>query len=363
MVNVKPGNLPLPKKGEIRVAPVCGIPELLREFAIAPGPLLKTFGLTEEFFHNPDNPISFVQVGRLLRTCARETGCEHFGLLLGQLGNASTLGAPGFLIRNAPDVVTALNEAIINLDVHDRGATPFLEVGDEIALLGYAIQQPNIEGANQIGDTALAVIWNIMRDLCGSRWLPLEVRFRRDKPDDVGVYRHYFQAPLRFNSQHNALTFPTAWLTKPVQLADPMLRQHFLQHIQNMRRFLDLDFRDKAYSALLTLVGPQPCTLGDLARHFAMHQRTLNRRLKDSGTSFRELHNEARHQTACQLLCDTRSSLENIASLLGYSDATAFNRAFTRWEGVPPALWRRRARVAGGMDGVEDRHPETPLQA
>ena len=96
MVNVKPGNLPLPKKGEIRVAPVGGIPELLREFAIAPGPLLKTFGLTEEFFHNPDNPISFVQVGRLLKTCARETGCEHFGLLLGQLGNSWTFRTPVF---------------------------------------------------------------------------------------------------------------------------------------------------------------------------------------------------------------------------------------------------------------------------
>lgn len=50
-----------------------------------------------------------------------------------------------------------------------------------------------------------------------------------------------------------------------------------------------------------------------------MHQRTLNRRLKDSGTSFRELYAKARHQTARRLLCDTGSSTENIASLLGYS--------------------------------------------
>ncbi len=128
------------------------------------------------------------------------------------------------------------------------------------------------------------------------------------------------------------------------------MRQHLLQHIEDMRRYSNQDFREKAYQALLFLLGSQRCTLDELARHFSMHQRTLNRRLKDSGTSFRELYTEARHQTARQLLCDTRSSIETIASLLGYSDTTAFNRAFSRWEGVPPAQWRRRSRTAGGQD-------------
>lgn len=348
MVTTPARKFPLPQKGEVRVAPLCAIPELLRELAVAPGPLLKSFGLTEAFFRDPDNTILFKLAGRLLKACAQATGCAHFGLLLGQRGNASTLGAPGFLLRNAPDVVTALNDAIVNLDVHDRGATPFIEVGDETTLLGYRIYQPGIDGEDQIGDTAVALIWNIMRGLCGTEWLPVEVHLRRDKPDDVGVYSHFFAAPLRFNARHNAVVFHTAWLSKPVQLADPMLRQHFLAHIQEMRRYLDLDFRDKVYQVLLLLVGAQRCTLEELAGHFSMHQRTLNRRLKDAGTSFRQLHNEARHQIARQLLSDTRSSVENVAALLGYSDATAFNRAFSQWEGVPPAKWRRQMLTAAG---------------
>ena len=360
MADSKPPRFPLPKKGEVRVAPICAIPDVLRDFGVAPGPLLKSFGLSEEFFRYPDNPVSFLLAGRLLKACVRATGCDHFGLLLGRQGNASTLGATGFLIRNAPDVATALQEAIVNLDVHDRGARPFLEIDDQTALFGYAIHQPNIDGEEQIGDTALAVMWNIMRGLCGSEWRPLEVRLRRDKPDDVGVYRHFFQAPLRFNATQNALTFPTSWLTRTVHLADPMLRQHFLQHIQDMRRFLDLDFRDKVYQALLLLVSAQRCTLEELATHFSMHQRTLNRRLKDCGTSYRQLYNEARHQTARQLLSDTRSSIGTIASLLGYMDVTAFNRAFARWEGTPPALWRRRARAAGNQDAPPDRETAPP---
>jgi AraC-like DNA-binding protein len=152
-------------------------------------------------------------------------------------------------------------------------------------------------------------------------------------------------SPLHFNAPHNALIFASDWLTKPIQQADPQLRQHLLQHIDDMRRYTDQDFCGKAYQVLLLLLGKQRCTLDEMARHFSMHPRTLNRRLKDSGTSFRELFAEARHHTARQLLCDTRSSIETIASLLGYSDATAFNRAFARWEGTPPALWRRRSRI------------------
>ena len=349
MADRKIPKFPLPQKGEIRIAPISVLPDLLREFGVAPGPLLKPFGLAEEYFHNPENPLPYELMGRIVTASVRATGCAYFGLLVGQRGNASTLGAPGFLLRHAPDVMTALTEVTSNLDLHDRGATAFIEVGDETTLFGYTIYDLRIEGTDQIGDGAVAIMWNIMRGLCGPEWQPLEVCFRRDAPADLGAYHRFFlQAPLRFNAPHNAVIFPTAWLARPVQQADPALRQHLLQHIEDMRRYSNQDFREKAYQALLFLLGSQRCTLDELARHFSMHQRTLNRRLKDSGTSFRELYTEARHQTARQLLCDTRSSIENIASLLGYSDTTAFNRVFTRWEGVPPALWRRRSRPAGG---------------
>lgn len=143
------GKFRSPQKGEIRIAPLGAIPDLLREFGVAPGTLLKTFGLSEELFHDPENTMPFQLMGRVVNACARATGCPHFGLLIGQRGNASSLGATGFLMKNAPNVVTALNEAIINVNLHDRGATPFMEVGDEITVLGCAIYQPGIEGADQ----------------------------------------------------------------------------------------------------------------------------------------------------------------------------------------------------------------------
>jgi AraC-like DNA-binding protein len=90
------------------------------------------------------------------------------------------------------------------------------------------------------------------------------------------------------------------------------------------------------------LLGTKRCSLDELAAALGVHPRTLNRRLKASDTSFREIYEGARHHLAMQLLRDTRSSIQNIALVLNYSGSNAFGRAFTQWEGVPPATWRRR---------------------
>lgn len=334
---------PPPPQGAIRVAPLLPLPDLLRDFGVPPGPLLREFGLSGGMLCHPDNTMPFEVMGRLLKTCARQTACPHFGLLLGQRSDASAFGALGFLISNAPDVAAALGELVTHLHLHDHGATAFLKVSRETAMLAYEICQADIEGADQINDGALAVSWNMMRALCGPDWVPAQVHVRHAPPEDSKAWQRFFRAPVRFNAEHTALVFPTAFLTHKVHLADPLLRHYFLQRIVEMRRFSEQELQEKVHHALLRLIDSKRCTLDQLAHHFMMHPKTLSRRLKDAGSSFRELHRRARHETARMLLRDSSQSLETISTVLGYSGATAFNRAFSDWEGVPPAIWRRRS--------------------
>lgn len=70
--------------------------------------------------------------------------------------------------------------------------------------------------------------------------------------------------------------------------------------------------------------------------------RTLKRRLADAGTTFLELREQIRYETACQLLRDSQMSVSGLAHGLGYSETSSFTRAFARWAGVGPAKWRRR---------------------
>ncbi|EIC21573.1 helix-turn-helix transcriptional regulator [Thiorhodovibrio frisius] len=91
---------------------------------------------------------------------------------------------------------------------------------------------------------------------------------------------------------------------------------------------------------LILGAAPGDTSLAHVARLFALHRRTLNRRLKAHGTSFKILIEEARYDVARQLLRDTSLPIADIAASLDYADASAFTRAFKRWSGVSPGAWR-----------------------
>ena len=78
-----------------------------------------------------------------------------------------------------------------------------------------------------------------------------------------------------------------------------------------------------------------------MARQIGIHERTLNRRLREAGTTFRREFEDIRYEIARQLLTDTDMPLSQIASSLNYADGTVFSRAFKRWSGETPKDWRR----------------------
>jgi AraC-like DNA-binding protein len=332
----------LPQQGMIRIAPISVIPSLLREFDVDPVALLNRYQLDEESsFNNPEATIPFALCGDLMKDCVETTGCQHFGLLVGQRGDTHTLGAIGLLLRNSPNISAALNELVINLDLHDRGATTYLDVTEKSAELIYEVYVQGIEGTDQISDCAMAIAMNIMHTLCGNNWQPGEVRLRHKQPDDIEPYLNFFRCPIKFNAQHSSLVFSKHWLEEPVRFAAGAICNQLLDQIKAIRTGAPQDFKEQAEIAISTMLGKTNCTREKLAKHFSLHTRTLNRLLKESGTSFRELLNNSRHVMARQLLRDTKRSISSIAAFLGYSDVSAFNRAFSKLEGSPPAMWRR----------------------
>jgi AraC-like DNA-binding protein len=335
---------PPAQDGMVRVGPLLPIRDLLRDFGVPPERVWQKFGFTASTFSDPENMIAAKVRGAILADCVRETGCPHFGLLLGQRLDASSLGAIGFMARNAPDVRTALSELAANLRLHNRAAAPYLETAGRQAIFVYETLHPYAEGWEQIDDAAMGLVLNLMRALCGPDWLPNEVCFRRGKPDDIQPYRRFFRAPLLFGAERTTMIFSASWLSAKVQNADPGLRTYFEQYVQIMKGFSSEDLVAQVNQQLIHLLGRQCCSLRELASQLGLHPRTLNRRLQEAGTSFRELHRTARHQLACQLLRDTGSSIPAIATLLGFSGSNAFVRAFAQWESVPPATWRKGVR-------------------
>ena len=327
-------------KPAVRVGPLMAMPRILEELGSDPGSVFREAGFELSQFRDPDNEIPFIQGSRLIERCVEVTGCKHFGLLLGGSADPSSLGIAGFMLRVAPHVDSALLGLVRHLDLHDQGGMPTLERGKKRTRLGYQIHLSGVHARDQILDMSLAVICNILRGICGPEWKPARVLAGRPVPEDHTPYEQFFQAPVEYGSQQNAVEFSSKWLSHSLESADPLLLQFLEQQAAGLHAQKSLDMLGGLRQFINLSLATGQCTASAAARHLGMHERTLNRHLGKAGTSFRQVLAQIRYEKARELLSSSKMTHSEIAWVLGYSDATAFNRSFKRWSGMAPEKWR-----------------------
>jgi len=337
---------------DLRAGPVLPVPALLREFGVDPTPVLARAGVDPGLLDHAENRIAFAAVGRLLDECVRATGCAHFGLLAGQRFDDATLGALGTLMRHCDSVEVALRCLILYLHLNDRGGVPvLLNLDPTRVALGYAIHQPDMPGRAQFDDATIAIAFNILRQLCGPQWRPIEVMFAHRAPADATPYRQLFGSQIRFDAELSAVTFAAHWLDRAIDGADPSVHATLKTAFQQAAARETGALGERVRRALHSQVyASGPALAPAVADLFSLHERQLRRRLRLEGTSFRQLANDARREVAQHLLRDTRLPLSDIAAALRYADATALSRAFRQWTGMTPGTWR--ASNTGYADGV-----------
>ena len=324
----------------VRVAPLMSAPAILREFDCSAKKILGEAGLKLYQFKDPDTKISFLAGSKMLACCVAATGCQHFGLLMGERAGSSSLGLAGFILRFAPSVGAALQALLRHLELHDTGGVPVLTTRGEVSSLGYAIYLQGAEAADQIYDLSIAICCNIMRDLCGQNWNPAQVLLARQCPADLAPYKHFFRAPLHFDADQNAVVFPTRLLNHPLTSADPALFRHLEKEANELHDNHPLNMTESVQRLLRQSLANGHFTASDIARQLDMQERTLHRRLEKEGTSFRRELEGIRYEVARQLLSKSQAPLSGITNALGYAEPSTFIRAFKRWSGTTPARWR-----------------------
>ncbi|MEZ0171366.1 AraC family transcriptional regulator [Microvirga sp. TS319] len=329
--------------GYIHLGVAKGVAPALRDFGLDPDATIREAGLDPRLFDDGENVIPNATLGRLLSLCVLQTNCPHFGLLVGRRATILSLGMLGRLMQHSETLGDALRAIVTYLGVQNRGAVPLLAVSNDLALFSFMIYQPHIESADQISDGALAVTVNAIRTLIGSDWNPTEVLLPRIVPPDPEPYLRHFRAPVRFDQESATIVLPARDLARRIHGADPLMRILLEERIEHMTDSAS-DFADGIRRLLRTRLTSNRCSAEDIAALMAMHRRTLSRRLKDSGAGYRIIANEIRFEIARQLLEDTEVSLCQIAAALGYSEASAFTRAFRRWSGRTPTAWRAKGR-------------------
>ena len=170
----------------------------------------------------------------------------------------------------------------------------------------------------------------------------MRVAFRHRQPPDTRPHREFFRCPVEFDAAHNEFVIDNEFFRGAPLDANPAMSRFFREHAEKLlqEQEAEVSLPDQVRREIARQLPSGQPTLRDIARRLATSERSLRRHLTAAGTSFSQLLSEVRFERARSLLRSSRVPLSEIAYLLGFSNVSAFSRAFKKWCGSGPGEFR-----------------------
>lgn len=330
----------------IQVAATAGIIAAIEDTGIAPELVLAEAGLTRAALADPERRIPLAKWIALLEGAAERLGDPCFGLHFGAAFDPAAYGALGYVVLNSPTVGVALDNVSRYLGVHRDATELALKIEGRTARTVYRVHSLNIDLGRQDAELAVARLFNALRVAIGGDWSPDAVWFTHSPPADEAEHRRVFGAPVHFHRPTNSLVFERAFLDHPIANADPRLYRILERHIDDALARMPAgdDLIDRVRELVARSLGSGIPTINEVAATLGMGTRTLQRRLQAAGLDYSEVVDSVRRRLALDWIDRQAMTATEIAFLLGYSESSAFSRAFRRWTGDSPGAYRRRQR-------------------
>jgi AraC-like DNA-binding protein len=286
---------------------------------------------------------SFVE---LFEESARQTRNENFGLWFGNQFRPRDLGMWGYAAVSAPTLGSALENLVGLFRFHQESSAMRLVTGsDNLGRLEYQITAPSIIERRQDAELSLGMFLNFFREACGSSWAPEEVHFEHPRPASPKEHEIAFAAPVYFSQPTNALLFRPEILSRPMPASDLKLlaiMQTCLEQMGSHGASEDV-LLDRVRTAIRLKLPEGYPALEDVAWHLRVPVGAICREIHDTGTTYKEVVEQVRRDLALSYVRQRRLPFSEMAMLLGYSELSAFSRAFRRWTGASPREFRARA--------------------
>lgn len=343
---------PRVRLGDLSVGFVHSLMAAVQQHGHTPARLLEQYHLTPERLARPRERLSIPRFMRLGHAAIELTGDPGLGLLMGQLGHISQAGLAGVTAAQAPSVREAAR-ALIRFEplyAHNyRGRSSFAE-DEQGAWLNFYSISPYNHYNRFVVDSILAGWLHQLAELSGRRLQAERVRIEFPAPGYAERYEQCFVGPVEFGAGANQLRLDKASLDQPLPCHCPSTWRQMLElaehELEQMTRTRSL--RERISQLLGPLLQQGEPQLETLAEHLQMPSWTLRRKLAEEGTQFRAILNETRLDLALTYIRDTELAFGEIAYLLGFASAEAFQRAFKRWSGNTPGEFRRSQRQLAG---------------
>ncbi len=359
--------MPIDNQLGVSVGLTLAIVETLRTLRIEePESLLAAAGIEQQLLERPENRIPLEQQQVLWQLAIERSNSACFGLHFARCIQPTNFGLLGYMAMNCRTIGECF-DAIVKYQFLAGQGGEFAtgkDAGGAI-WLRYTPVNPGHPATFQRVVAMLAATVSFGRWLVGDRFVPQAVEFCgtttvscSEREDGIAQdYIEFFACPVRFEQAGNRLVFAD----KVMDLVVPNASEDLLLLLsERANRLLEtLSRRSGIATRIASLLATQLSdTLPDkavISSQLGMSERTMQRRLREEGTSFQEILDNTRHYLARELLRNTRLPLAAVASRLGFSEPSTFYRAFRKWEGSTPGQYRQanaQAPTAAQSDAV-----------
>ncbi|HEY6188444.1 MAG TPA: AraC family transcriptional regulator [Pyrinomonadaceae bacterium] len=335
----------MPRVHTITVKAVGKVVDAARACGVAPEELYRAVNLDPALLDDADNRIPYAQLIALYEEAARLTGDEAFGLHLSEHTSEKVFDLLGYVLMSSPTLGEALHRIVRYHPIWNDGAEYVVETEGERVHLGYRYLSPRVEARRHDCEMTLAITLRFGCLATGVDWTPREVSFEHAQPADLSEHQRIFRSPLRFSRPVNELVFDRSLLSLPLVEADPALCAVLDRHAAELlaRSPARGGFVDEVRALLFEAMQGGDASLEAISRQLGTSPRTLQRKLKEEGASHQDLLDEIRRDLSKRYLREPQMAICEVAYLLGFSEPSAFHRAFRRWTGITPRAYRRTA--------------------
>lgn len=319
--------------------------EALLKLGVDTKPLYRNLHIREKDLDLHQSSVSLATYFELLRQAAIQEKRPFIGIDIANTRDISSLGALGYMMANAPNFESSLAMVDSYLDFIMPGCVSNLIIRDNDCVWTYDIPGFSPELTRHETEMSLTQFTLTVKELFKiPEWQPSDVYFQHQAGTHFTKKTKTYPADnVHFDHYFSGVAFPITFLSHTLSNADPRLLSILEQQVQSSISALKTQSSliERLTFIVASRLGKADVSADTIAANIGMSRRTLHRRLAEQGTTFNQIRETVVSKVSKEALTNTSVSITELAQQLGYSDSSAFDRAFKRLSGQTPSQYRK----------------------
>lgn len=300
-------------------------------------------GLDPARLDDPEGRVTGSELILLIKAVMRQTRDEFIGLATDARSKPGTFSMMSHAVINCPNLGKAILRSVAFYGLFQTPVRTTFEVVDNEGRLAFEVSE-NSSYDQAIHEVMIFISVRFWSWLVGYRLEPLVIEFAFEAPTRGPDYQSLFNCPVNYGMDANVIRFPASWLNLPLAQTPLSLSRFLKDSVAQIigGRAKPMSVAEQIRGILGKEYGDQFPELPDICARLNLTPQTLRRRLKDEGTSYQAIKDQMREEAARFYLAKPMLSIDEISLMMGFSEASAFHRAFKKWTGMTPVACRRQ---------------------